>query len=72
MVFIIAYRCFTIFRRFKNRAPYLPIQLDTAACLSVSFYFLVRCKTKVVRKIGRRRCSEMVNVESGPASIRSK
>jgi len=69
MVFIIAYPCFTIFRRFKNRAPYLPIQLDTAACLSVSFYFLVRCKTKVVWKIGRSRCSEMVNLESVPASI---
>ena len=72
MVFIISYRCFTIFHRFKNRAPYLPIQLDTAACLSVSFYFLVRCKTKVVWKIGRRSCSEMVNLESAPGSIRFK
>ncbi len=69
MVFIISYPCFIIFRRFKNRAPYLHPPLDTAACLSVSFYFLVRCKTKVVRKTDRRRCNEMADLEKLPTSI---
>jgi len=54
----------------QGAVPVPPV--DTAACLSVSFYFLVRCKTKVVWKIGRRRCSEMVNLESAPGSIRFK